>query len=163
MPQEAFLFSDTLLRNLRTVDPEASLEAVWQALALADARDFVERLPGGLETRLGDRGVTLSGGQRQRIVGAGILAQPSVLILDDATSALDAITERTVLHNLRALRSVSGHPVTVLLIASKLSTVLQADRVAVLEGGAISAQGTHVRLLRENAIYRDLFGAADGH
>ena len=131
---------------------------------MADARDFVERFPGGLETRLGDRGVTLSGGQRQRIcLARAILAKPSLLILDDATSALDAITERTVLNNLRSLRSASGHPVTVLMIASKLSTVLQADRVALLEGGGIAAEGTHARLLQDNAVYRDLFGAHDGH
>ena len=164
VPQDAFLFSDTLLRNLQMTAPSASLDAIWAALEMAGARDFVERMPDGLETRLGDRGVTLSGGQRQRIcLARAMLARPSILILDDATSALDAITERAVLANLRSLRSASGHAVTVLLIASKLSTVLQADRVALLDGGAVVAQGTHDRLMHQNPVYRDLFGENNGH
>src|SRR5690606_36489091 len=126
---------------------------------LASAEDVLLRLGEGFETRLGDRGITLSGGQRQRIsLARALLAQPSILGLDDATSALDAVTERTVLTNVRALQQRSGHPITVLLIASKLSTILLADRVLLLADGRIAAQGTHEQLVRESADYRDLLG-----
>jgi len=164
VPQEAFLFSDTLLDNLRLARPDASEAEVWQALEQADARAFVERLSEGLHTRLGDRGVTLSGGQRQRIcLARAILARPAILVLDDATSALDALTERRVLDHIRQLRSDSGSPLTLLLVASKLSTLLLADRVALLSKGRIAAQGTHAALLQGNAEYRDLLGDAHGH
>jgi len=164
VPQEAFLFSDTLLDNLRLGQPHASEEAVWQALEQASARDFVERLPEGLQTRMGDRGVTLSGGQRQRIcLARAILARPAILVLDDATSALDALTERRVLDHIRTLRAESGHPITTVLIASKLSTLLLADRVAMLNKGRITAEGTHAALMQTNADYRDLLGDHHGH
>jgi ABC-type multidrug transport system fused ATPase/permease subunit len=164
VPQEAFLFSDSLLANLRLGNPHASEEEVWQALEFADARDFVERLPEGLQTRMGDRGVTLSGGQRQRIcLARAILARPAILVLDDATSALDALTERRVLDHIRSLRAESGRPITTLLIASKLSTLLLADRVAMLSKGRIAAEGTHALLMQTNADYRDLLGEHHGH
>jgi ABC-type multidrug transport system fused ATPase/permease subunit len=164
LPQEAFLFSDSLANNLRLGRPNASDAEVWQALDFADARDFVERMPEGLQTRMGDRGVTLSGGQRQRIcLARAILARPAILVLDDATSALDALTERRVLEHIRALRAESGHPITILLIASKLSTLLLADRVAMLSQGRIAAEGTHAALMQSNADYRDLLGDTRGH
>jgi ABC-type multidrug transport system fused ATPase/permease subunit len=164
LPQEAFLFSDSLANNLRLGRPNASDAEVWQALDFADARDFVERMPEGLQTRMGDRGVTLSGGQRQRIcLARAILARPAILVLDDATSALDALTERRVLEHIRALRAESGHPITILLIASKLSTLLLADRVAMLSQGRIAAEGTHAALMQSNADYRDLLGGSHGH
>jgi ABC-type multidrug transport system fused ATPase/permease subunit len=164
VPQEAFLFSDTLDANLRLGNPQASDEEVWQALEFADARGFVERLPDGLHTRMGDRGVTLSGGQRQRIcLARAMLARPAILVLDDATSALDALTERHVLDHVRKLRADSGYPITVVLIASKLSTLLLADRVAMLSRGHIAAEGTHAALMHSNAEYRDLLGEHHGH
>ncbi len=164
VPQEAFLFSDTLASNLRLSNPLATDEEVWQALEFASARDFVERMPEGLQTRMGDRGVTLSGGQRQRIcLARAILVRPSILVLDDATSALDALTERHVLDHLRDLRCASGHPMTTVLIASKLSTLLLADRVAMLSKGRIAAEGTHAALLESNTDYRDLLGEHHGH
>ena len=164
VPQEAFLFSDSLANNLRLGNPQATDEEVWQALEFADARAFVERMPDGLKTRMGDRGVTLSGGQRQRIcLARAILAQPAILVLDDATSALDALTERRVLGHIRNLRAESGRPITTLLIASKLSTLLLADRVAMLSKGRIAAEGTHAALMESNADYRDLLGDNHGH
>jgi len=164
VPQEAFLFSDSLANNLRLGHPQATDTEVWQALDFASARDFVERLPEGLQTRMGDRGVTLSGGQRQRIcLARAILARPSILVLDDATSALDALTERRVLDHIRGLRAESGHPITMVLIASKLSTLLLADRVAMLSRGRIAAEGTHAVLLETNADYRDLLGDHHGN
>jgi ATP-binding cassette subfamily B protein len=164
VPQEAFLFSDSLLNNLRLGNPAATEEEVWKALEFANAADFVARLSQGLHTNMGDRGVTLSGGQRQRIcLARAILARPAILVLDDATSALDALTERRVLDHLRSLRADSGQPITTLLIASKLSTLLLADRVAMLSKGRIAAEGTHAALMANNADYRDLIGEHHGH
>ncbi len=159
VPQEGFLFSDSIAANLRLADPRASEDDLRRALRLAAAEDVVAAKPEGLETRLGDRGVTLSGGQRQRLcLARALLARPAILGLDDATSALDAVTERTVLGNLRTL----GGGVTILVVASKLSTILLADRVLLLEGGRIADQGTHHELLARSAAYRDLVGADHG-
>lgn len=163
VPQESFLFSDTLEANLRLAKPEASAQQILQALEQAGATEVLDRLSDGLQTRIGDRGITLSGGQRQRIsLARAFLAEPSILVLDDATSALDAITERQVLDNIRQLRNSNGQPITVILIASKLSTILLADRVAMLDQGRISAQGTHEHLSTTNAQYRDLLGVSHG-
>ncbi|HSB95770.1 MAG TPA: ATP-binding cassette domain-containing protein, partial [Spongiibacteraceae bacterium] len=139
---------------------------------LAAADDVLATLRDELETRIGDRGATLSGGQRQRLsLARALLAEPDILVLDDATSALDAVTERTVLNNLRGLSQPenyadgcrsseylsTGAP-TVLIIASKLSSILLADRVLLLADGRIAAQGRHEELARSNAAYRDLLG-----
>ena len=159
VPQESFLFSDTLASNLRQSAPDATDEALLEALRLASASEVLERLEHGLETRLGDRGVTLSGGQRQRIcLARALLTRASILGLDDATSALDAATEQTILHNVRQYQQNDGHPITVLIVSSKLSTVLMADRVIVLADGHIQAQGTHHELKETSAAYRELMG-----
>ncbi|WP_350448259.1 ABC transporter ATP-binding protein [Pseudomonas solani] len=158
VPQESFLFSDTLAANLRLAAPGASDAELLQALHRAAADDVLERLPRGLDTPLGDRGVTLSGGQRQRLnLARALLGQPDILCLDDATSALDAISERRVLGNIRALRGT-----TLLVISSRLSTILLADRVLLLDQGAIADAGTHAELLQRNPIYRDLLGIDHG-
>ena len=157
--QDSFLFSDTLAANLRVADPSASDSDLLHALDLAAAGDVVERLPEGLETALGDRGVTLSGGQRQRLcLARALLAKATILGLDDATSALDAATERIVLHNIRQFRNRA----TVIVVSSKLSTILMADRVLLLADGHIAAQGTHRDLSRTCAAYRELLGI-DSH
>jgi len=157
--QDSFLFSDTLAANLRVANPLASDSDLLHALELAAAADVVERLPEGLETALGDRGVTLSGGQRQRLcLARALLAKATILGLDDATSALDAATERTVLHNIRKFRDRA----TVIVVSSKLSTILMADRVLLLADGHIAAQGTHRDLSRTCAAYRELLGI-DSH
>jgi ATP-binding cassette subfamily B protein len=159
VPQESFLFSDTLAANLRKAAPQASDEELRWALRMASAEDVLERLPLGLETQLGDRGVTLSGGQRQRLnLARALLAQPDILCLDDATSALDALSERAVLDNIRALPHTRGKATTLLLISSKLSTILLADRVLLLADGRISDSGTHAELAQRNALYRELLG-----
>jgi ATP-binding cassette, subfamily B, bacterial len=158
--QESFLFSDTVAANLRVADQQASAAELLAALELASAGDVIERLPLGLETPLGDRGVTLSGGQRQRLcLARALLAKASILGLDDATSALDAATERTILHNIRAFKnSAGGRTVTVLIVSSKLSTILMADRVLLLADGHIAAQGTHRELSSGHDAYRELMG-----
>ncbi|ROM13408.1 ABC transporter ATP-binding protein [Pseudomonas protegens] len=163
VPQESFLFSDTLAANLRLTAPDASHRQLRQGLALAAAEDVLERLPQGLDSRLGDRGVTLSGGQRQRLsLARALLGVPDILCLDDATSALDAISERQVLDNIRQLRRDQGRATTLLVISSKLSTILLADRVLLLQDGRIRASGRHAELLKTNAHYRDLLGVDHG-
>lgn len=163
VPQESFLFSDTLAANLRLASPRATDAELREALRLAAAEDVLESLADGLDTRIGDRGITLSGGQRQRVsLARALLAKPDILGLDDATSALDAVTERTILNNIRNFGRTSGRTVTVLVISSKLSTILLADRVLMLSDGRIVAQGTHSELARSNANYRDLLGLEHG-
>jgi ATP-binding cassette subfamily B protein len=157
--QECFLFSDTIAANVRLGAPEATEDEVREALRLAAAEDVLTGLPQGLETRIGDRGVTLSGGQRQRLgLARALIARPSLLILDDSTSALDAVTEQKILHNVKALSRESGTPMTMLIIASKPSTAMFADRIVVLANGAISAEGSHRELARTSATYRELLG-----
>ena len=159
LPQESFLFSDSLAANLRLAAADASAAELREGLRLAAADDVLERLPHGLDTPLGDRGVTLSGGQRQRLcLARALLGAPDILCLDDATSALDALGERQVLHNIRRLRGDTGQGPTLLLITSRLSTLLLADRVVMLENGRISASGSHAELSANNAHYRDLLG-----
>ncbi|KQV87913.1 ABC transporter ATP-binding protein [Massilia sp. Root351] len=163
VPQESFLFSDTLAANLRLAKPDASDTELEQVLAWAAAADVVQGLEHGLQTRVGERGATLSGGQRQRIcLARALLARPAILVLDDATSALDALTERRVLDNIRRLHASGEYQVTVLMVASKLSTILLADHVAMLSGGRIAAQGTHQALMASDAGYRELLGGGDG-
>lgn len=161
VPQDIFLFSDTLAENLRAGAPDATEEDLREALRLASAEDILDSVPDGFETRLGDRGVTLSGGQRQRLcLARAFLSRPDILVLDDATSALDALTERRVLNNIRTLTGRDGGPLSVLLITSKLSAVLQSDRVLLLAAGRIAAAGSHADLTAD-AVYRDLLGIED--
>jgi len=140
--QESFLFADTVRENLTMGDDVEDAE-VWAALEVARARTFVERLPHGLDEVIGERGVTLSGGQRQRIALArALLRRPRVLLLDDATSAVDATVERAILDGLRG--SVAA---TTLVVAHRVSTIALADRVLLLEHGRVAAEGTHRELL----------------
>lgn len=161
--QDCFLFSDTVEHNLRLVAPHASPGEIDEALRLAAAKEIVDELPEGLGTRIGDRGMTLSGGQRQRLALArAFLSKPSILVLDDSTSALDAVTEQKILHGIRSLGTRDGKKPTLLLVASKPSTVLFADRILVLEGGRIVAHGSHAQLVLESFTYRQLMGLDDG-
>ncbi|MGE8150484.1 ABC transporter ATP-binding protein [Pseudomonas vancouverensis] len=163
VPQESLLFSDSLAANLRFGAAGASEQQLHHGLHLAAASDVLQRLPQGLATPLGDRGVTLSGGQRQRLsLARALLAEPDILCLDDATSALDAISERQVLNNIRQMRRDQGRATTVLVISSKLSTILLADRVLMLKDGRIGADGTHADLLKTSPDYRDLLGIDHG-
>lgn len=160
--QESFLFSDTIRANLQIGLPGASDDVIHEALRIACADEIVAALPLGLDTVLGERGVTLSGGQRQRIALArSLIGRPSVLVLDDSTSALDAVTEQRILHNVRALGAMEGSAIAMLVIASKPSTLMFADRAIVLSNGAIVARGTHDELVRGARTYRELIGVED--
>jgi ATP-binding cassette, subfamily B, bacterial len=154
--EDPTLFSASVRENVSFGAPDADEEAVNAALAVAQA-DFVARLPWGLDTRIGEQGMALSGGQRQRIALArAILARPQVLLLDDPLSALDVHTEAKVTHALGEVLSLS----TALVVAHRPSTVLLADRVALLSDGVIAAIGTHRELLDSEPRYRELMSAA---
>jgi ATP-binding cassette subfamily B protein len=151
--EETFLFSESVRENIRVGRPDAGDEDVARAAELAGAADFVETLPDGYDTILGERGFSLSGGQRQRIaIARAILADPALLVLDDATSAVDATKE----HEIRAALSEVMRGRTTLVIAHRPATIALADRVAVLEGGGIVEEGTHDELIRGSARYRAL-------
>lgn len=161
--QESFLFSDSLAANLRLAAPDATEEQLHDALRFAAADDVLGRLEEGFDTKLGDRGITLSGGQRQRLcLARALLAGASIIGLDDATSALDAATEKRILDNIRNFRREGGSAVTVVIVSSKLSTILMADRVVLLADGRIAAEGTHQELSSRSAAYRELMGIAHG-
>jgi ATP-binding cassette, subfamily B, bacterial len=153
--QEAFLFGGTVRDNVR-VGLEIDDQAVWEALRLACADDFVRELPDQLDTLVGERGVTLSGGQRQRVALARALARtPTLLLLDDTTSALDPATEMEVLGNLRT----SLRDTTVVMVASRPSTIALADDVLFVDQGQITAHGTHDELMATVDAYRELVEA----
>jgi ATP-binding cassette, subfamily C, bacterial len=144
VPQDAFVFHASVRSNLLVTRPEASEDELWEALEAASAREFVERLPEGLDTVLGDRGVRISGGERQRVALArALLRRPALLVLDEATSNLDVDNERRVQRAVDALRG----RLTIVIIAHRLATVRRADRVLVLEAGRVTEEGTFETLL----------------
>jgi ABC-type multidrug transport system fused ATPase/permease subunit len=154
VPQDTFLFHASILENLRVAHPEASGEALDEALRLSGAAEFVATLPDGLDTVVGERGVRLSGGQRQRLaIARAILRDPAVVVLDEATSALDPETERVIRDSMRAL--TGGR--TTLVISHRLATVADADRIVVLEHGRIVDEGSHAELIARRGAYRRLF------
>ena len=151
--QEPILFATSILDNIRYGRPAASLDEVTAAAQAANAHDFIGRFPEGYETLVGERGVKLSGGQKQRVaIARALLKDPRLLILDEATSALDAESEHLVQEALDRL--MRGR--TTLIIAHRLSTVKEADRVCVLDQGCVAQQGTHDELVARDGIYRRL-------
>jgi ABC-type multidrug transport system fused ATPase/permease subunit len=151
--QEPFLFEGSILDNIRYGRRDLTLKEVVDAARAANAHEFIEALPEGYETNVGEFGSQLSGGQRQRVtIARAILRDPQILIFDEATSSLDAKAERAVqeaIHNLMKGR-------TVLLIAHRLSTVKSADRIAILQDGRIAMVGTHDELMARGGLYREL-------
>ena len=151
--QETVIFAGSVLDNIRYGRPNATLEQVKAAAHMAAASEFIEALPQGYDTFLGERGVRLSGGQRQRIsIARAILSNPPILLLDEATSALDAESERQVQQAL----DNAAHNRTTLVIAHRLATVQAADRIVVMDAGEIVAEGTHAQLLVESPLYARL-------
>ncbi len=150
---DPFLFSATVHENIAYARAEATREDVRRAAQAAQAADFIERLPDGYDTRIGERGFTLSGGQRQRIaIARAVLADPRILILDDATSSVDASTEQEIKTGLGQV--LSGR--TTFVIAHRLSTIALADRIVVLEDGHVVADGSHAELLERSDLYREI-------
>ncbi|MGF1707519.1 ABC transporter transmembrane domain-containing protein [Enterovibrio baiacu] len=152
VPQESVIFATNVLENVRYGAPDASEEKVIEACKAARAHEFIEALPHGYHTELGERGVRLSGGQKQRIsIARAILADRPILLLDEATSALDAVSEHQVKQALDTL--MEGK--TSLVIAHRLATVVNADRILVLDDGQLVASGSHQELMETSALYRE--------
>jgi len=152
--QEVVLFSGTIRDNIRYGRPDATEEEVVTAAKAAQAHDFIVAFPDGYDTIVGQRGVNLSGGQKQRIaIARALVVQPQVLILDDSTSAVDVETESKIQVALDEL--MVGR--TTFVIAQRISTVLNADKIVVLDKGRIAAIGTHAELMASSPIYREIY------
>src|SRR4051812_7241532 len=150
---DPFLFSDTIGNNIAYARADAAQEVIEDAARRADIHDFIVSLPDGYDTMVGERGVTLSGGQRQRVaIARALVMDPRVLILDDATSSVDAATEAAIKQALREL--MEGR--TTFIIGHRLSTIALADEIVVLEDGAIAARGTHEQLVESSGLYREI-------
>ena len=159
VPQKPLLFSGTIAENLRWGDENASAEQIHTAVRISCADEFINKLPEGYETQLGQGGVNLSGGQKQRLsLARALVRHPRILILDDCTSALDAATETTVLNGLRE----EAADITVLLISQRISTVMKADRILCLEDGHMCGFGTHEELLLHCSAYQAIYTSQIG-
>ncbi len=153
VPQRAHLFSGTVASNLRYGDPEASDDELWRALETAQAADFVRAMPDGLETAIGQGGSTVSGGQRQRLaIARTLVARPRIYLFDDSFSALDTATDAA----LRRALALEIADAALVIVAQRVSTVRDADRIVVLDAGRVVGVGTHETLLRDNPVYAEI-------
>jgi subfamily B ATP-binding cassette protein MsbA len=152
--QETFLFDGTILENIIFSRPDASIADVHRVAAVAHCDEFIQRMPSGYDTIVGERGVKLSGGQRQRVaIARALLADPAILLLDEATSSLDSESESLIQQGLEALRADR----TTFVIAHRLSTILSADQILVLENGQVVERGAHMELLALGGTYAKLY------
>lgn len=160
VPQDAILFSGTVLENLRYGAPDAGKEEVIAAAKAARAHDFIMELPEGYESHVEARGANFSGGQKQRLtIARALLMKPKILILDDSTSAVDVETETQIQDALEG----QTHPYTSFVVAQRISTVLRADKIVVLDKGRIVAEGTHRQLMQTSPIYREIYESQLGN
>ncbi|MGX6429382.1 ABC transporter ATP-binding protein [Levilactobacillus yonginensis] len=154
VPQESFLFSSNIFENIRFAQPDATQEQVEAAAAKSDLAGQISKLPAGYDTEVGEEGISLSGGQRQRLaIARALLINPELLILDDALSAVDAETEAEILANLKAERANK----TTIISAHRLSSVMNADEILVLDHGAVVERGTHAELMATHGWYQRMF------
>lgn len=159
VPQETILFSGTVRDNIRYGARDASDEEVYAAARAAQAHEFIQRLPQGYETHVEERGVNLSGGQKQRIaIARALITHPNILILDDSTSAVDVETETKIQDALEA----QARRQTTLVVAQRISTVLKANKIVVLDNGRIAAEGTHQQLMQTSPIYQEIYDSQLG-
>ena len=152
--QEAFLFDTTITNNIAYADPWASEDRIVGASRMAQLHDYIAALPGGYETRVGERGVALSGGQRQRMsIARGVVPGPGVMIFDDSTAAIDAVTEKKVRDGIKqATRAMAT-----VIIAHRLSSLMHADEILVIDEGRVVERGTHTGLLAQGGVYAELY------
>ncbi len=159
VPQEPFIFSGSIKKNILFGNPDASMDDVVRVAKIAKIHDFIESLPQGYDTLVGERGITLSGGQRQRIaIARALLKDPRIMLLDDPVSNLDLETERYLVEDLKEI--LRGR--TVIMVSQRPSLAALADRVIVLKDGRIVDEGTHEELLRRSASYRKLWITEEG-
>jgi ATP-binding cassette subfamily B protein len=153
VPQRPYLFSGTIATNLKYGDPNATDDELWKALEIAQARDFVEAMPQRLDSPIAQGGTNVSGGQRQRLsIARALLRRPSIYLLDDAFSALDVATEA----RLRAALRERTHDATVILVAQRVASIVDADQILVLDKGTIVGCGRHAELLETCAAYAEI-------
>ncbi|WP_165362685.1 ABC transporter ATP-binding protein [Promicromonospora panici] len=153
VPQKAFLFTGTVADNLRYGKPDASEEEMWAALEVAQARDFVEAMPDGLEAVVAQGGATFSGGQRQRLaIARAVIRKPRIYLFDDSFSALDYATDS----RLRAALRPQTRDATVIVVAQRVATIRDAEQILVLDHGRIVGRGTHAELLADNPTYQEI-------
>jgi ATP-binding cassette subfamily B protein len=174
VPQETILFTGTVRDNIRYGKPGAGEDEVIAAAKAAQAHDFILSLPQGYDTRVEERGRNLSGGQRQRVaIARALIQKPSILILDDSTSAVDVETETKIQDAIRERMSAAGASAagasaagasvaTCVVVAQRISTVLNADKILVLDEGRVVAEGTHRQLLRSSPVYREIYDSQLG-
>lgn len=154
VPQDTVLFNDSIRYNLQYGNPNASQAEIERAADMAHIRSFIESLPDGWDTIVGERGLKLSGGEKQRVaIARAILKQPPILIFDEATSSLDSATEQAIQ---KTLNEVAGHHTT-LMIAHRLSTIVDADQILVMDHGQVIEQGTHAELINQQGIYKQMW------
>ena len=154
--QKNVLFSGSIRENLRWGNPDASDEEIIAACKAAQAHDFITSFPQGYDTDLSQGGVNLSGGQKQRLcIARALLKNPKVIILDDSTSAVDTATDSRIRHAFRQ----NLNDVTTIIIAQRVTSVQDADRIIVMDGGTIHAAGTHEELLKSSAIYQEVYAS----